>query len=116
MGADNLPDEVTEDQATPVDNAGEPCAEQTGGWIERMGRTVYTYMFTAIFTGIIVGANFTGSHDVIAEKTVEGMSGLIELLIISFLFAKTLDRSQLLNNIGVGMRNRRMGRPDGPQG
>jgi hypothetical protein len=119
MGADNLPDEVTDEQipAAAVEVAAPEDTTPTT-WLDKLGRTVYTFVFTSVFTGIIVGCNFFGGHDVIAEKTVDGMSGLIELLIVSFLFAKTLDRSQLLQNIGVGIRHRGMGRrsPDEPQG
>jgi hypothetical protein len=61
-------------------------------------RTLYVFGSTVLFALIIIG--------MLAEKTVEGAYGIIELLVMGFLFAGTVDRSQILHNVGRGLRDR----------
>jgi hypothetical protein len=69
-------------------------------------RTLYVFGSTVLFALIIIGVNYSGESGMLAEKTVEGAYGIIELLVMGFLFAGTVDRSQILHNVGRGLRDR----------
>lgn len=89
MGVEQLPDEgITE---TDKDFGDE--------------RVVYVFGGTLLFTAIIALVNYFGHTGPIAEKTVDGSYGIIELLVLGFIFTKSVDRSEVLKNIGVGLRN-----------
>ncbi|MEQ8307992.1 MAG: hypothetical protein RIA09_15655 [Hoeflea sp.] len=68
-------------------------------------RTVFVFTNTALFTSLIAIMNYFGAEGPIAERTVDGSFGIIELLVIGFLFTTTMDRSQILDNIGKGFRH-----------
>jgi hypothetical protein len=72
---------------------------------QRTRRTQYVFGSTALFVSIIVAVNYFGNIGPIAERTVDGAYGIIELLVIGFLFSTTVDRSEILHNIGRGVRN-----------
>lgn len=72
---------------------------------QRMRRTQYVFGSTALFVMIICAVNVLGNVGPIPEKTVEGAYGIIELLVIGFLFTTTVDRSEILHNIGRGVRD-----------
>jgi len=70
----------------------------------RTRRTQFVFGSTALFVAIIGFINWTGSQGPVAERTVDGSFGIIELLVIGFLFTTTVDRSEILHNIGRGVR------------
>lgn len=70
----------------------------------RTRRTQYVFGSTALFVSIIALINYFGNSGPIAERTVDGAYGIIELLVIGFLFTTTVDRSEILSNIGKGVR------------
>ncbi|MDX0267599.1 hypothetical protein GOC13_07115 [Sinorhizobium meliloti] len=70
----------------------------------RTRRTQYVYGSTALFVAIIATINYFGNIGPVAERTVEGAYGIIELLVIGFLFTTTVDRSEILSNIGKGVK------------
>lgn len=71
----------------------------------RTRRTQYVFGSTALFVTIIAAINYFGNVGPIAERTVDGAYGIIELLVIGFLFTTTVDRSEILSNIGKGVRD-----------
>ncbi|MBB5277796.1 hypothetical protein HNR26_003885 [Rhizobium rosettiformans] len=72
---------------------------------QRTRRTQYVFGSTALFIAIICAVNYFGNTGPIAERTVDGAYGIIELLVIGFLFSTTVDRSEILHNIGRGVRD-----------
>lgn len=72
---------------------------------QRTRRTQYVFGSTALFVAIIIAVNWFGTVGPIAEKTVDGAYGIIELLVMGFLFSTTVDRSEILHNIGRGVRD-----------
>ena len=68
-------------------------------------RTIFVFINTALFVTLITALNYFGVEGPIAERTVDGSFGIIELLVIGFLFTTTVDRSEILHNIGRGVRD-----------
>lgn len=67
-------------------------------------RTIFVFTNTALFLSLITALNYFGVEGPIAERTVDGSFGIIELLVLGFLFTTTMDRSEILHNIGKGVR------------
>ena len=84
---------------------GEPVSEEAVTQKDKTRRTLYVFGSTLLFTALVIGINYFGSVGPVAERTVDGAFGIIELLVIGFLFAGSVDRSEILHNIGKGVRN-----------
>jgi hypothetical protein len=69
-------------------------------------KNTYVFGFTAIFSIGAIVITAMGFDGPVAERAVEGLLGLVELMIIFFLSTATIDRSEVLTNIGKGVRAR----------
>lgn len=82
----------------------------------RKRRSIFVFGGTLLFTALAAYATFTLDPDnVIAKIFIQGCLGIVELIVISYLFTTTVDRSEVLTNIGRGVRdygygNRRINR------
>lgn len=83
----------------------EPVPEEGVTKKDKTRRSIYVFGSTLLFTALVIGINYFGSVGPVAERTVDGAFGIIELLVIGFLFAGSVDRSEILHNIGKGVRD-----------
>ena len=80
----------------------QPVSQSLRNGVSRTRRSVYVFGFSISFTLIIVMVNFLGYSGGVAEKTVDGMVGLIQMIAVSYLFTSSVDRSDILAKIGNG--------------
>lgn len=72
----------------------------------RTRRAIFVFGSTLLFAAIPSSILYFGLEGPIAEKATDGFIGLIEMIIIGYLFTTTVDRSEILTNVGVAMRER----------
>lgn len=72
----------------------------------RTRRAIYVFGSTILFTAIPVSILYLGLDGPIAERATDGFIGLIELIILGYLFTSSVDRSEVLTNAGIAMRER----------
>jgi hypothetical protein len=69
-------------------------------------KNIYVFGLTIVcLFGVIVLTLFS-FEGAVAEEAVKGLIGLVELTVIFFLSTTTIDRSEVLTNIGKGVRAR----------
>lgn len=69
-------------------------------------RNLYVFGVTIACLVGAIGITMMGLDGATAQRAVEGLLGLVELTIIFFLTTATVDRSEVLTNIGKGVRAR----------
>jgi hypothetical protein len=69
-------------------------------------RNIFVFSVTLLCIGGALGITLLGFDGTTAQRAVEGLLGLVELTIIFFLSTVTIDRSEVLTNIGKGVRAR----------
>ncbi len=72
----------------------------------RTRRAVYVFGFTLLFACAAALITLLGYNGAVAEKAVQGFLDLIQLMIIFYLSTTTIDRSEVLTNVGKGFRAR----------
>lgn len=80
--------------------------EEYGSAEGRSRRAVFVFGFTLLFACAAAAITLLGFEGNVAERAVEGFLGLIELMIIFYLSTTTIDRSEVLTNVGKGFRAR----------
>lgn len=69
-------------------------------------RNIYVFGLTLICLFGSIAVTVFGFEGSVAERTVEGLLSLVELTVIFFLTTQSVDRSEVLTNIGKGVRAR----------
>ena len=72
----------------------------------RVLRNLYVFGVTLVCLIGAITITALGFDGTVAERTVEGLLGLVELTIIFFLSTATIDRSEVLTNLGKSVRAR----------
>lgn len=80
--------------------------EEYGKAEGRTRRAIFVFGFTFLFAVGAASITLLGFTGNVAERAVEGFLGLIELMIIFYLSTTTIDRSEVLTNVGKGFRAR----------
>jgi hypothetical protein len=80
-----------------------PNASEARDSPSRTRRGIFVFGGTIMFALLAALATWLRDGEV-AKVFVQGCLGIIELMVISYLFTTTLDRSEVLKNIGLGVR------------
>lgn len=80
--------------------------EEYGKAEGRTRRAIFVFGFTLLFGVVAACITLLGITGPVAERAVGGFIGLIELMIIFYLSTATIDRSEVLTNVGKGFRAR----------
>jgi hypothetical protein len=68
----------------------------------RTRRAIFVFGGTILFTGLAAFTTLT-MEGRLPELFVQGSLGIVELIVISYLFTTTIDRSEVLTRIGKGV-------------
>lgn len=92
---------------SPSTNAHDVTIEASSGAVSRTRRAFFVFGFTAGFTLVAAALAFLGYDTPLARTLVDGLMGLNQMMIIFYLSTSTIDRSEILTNIGKGMGEKR---------